>query len=97
MNNTNNPPQVDFFQVEILTLEKDIVNKVRNKKNRVDNSRNRVQNAIFTAIEILNIPNMELAMKSVSASSGWDFNMCKIALGKKRFYTFGLKRMQIFV
>ena len=69
--NTNNPTQVNYPQVDMHTLEKNIVSKIRSDKNNVMTTVEiRVQDAVLTEIEILVIPRVELAMKLANASSG---------------------------
>ena len=57
------------------TPEKSIVKNVRSEVDSVMTTvESRVQKAILTATESLVIPRVELAMKSVSASSGRDID-----------------------
>ena len=71
LNNENNSFQVNGSQVDIHTLERNIANKVRSEVDNVMISvKSTVQDAVLTAIENLVIPRVELAMKSVTASSG---------------------------
>ena len=71
LNDTNKPTHVSDSQVDMHTLEKNIANKVRHGVDSVMTKvGTRVQDAMLTSIENLVIPNVELAMKSVIASSG---------------------------
>ena len=70
-NDTNNPTQVSFSQVDTHTIEKTIVNKVGSEVNSVMTTvETRVQDAVLTAVEDLVILRVEQAMKSVTASTG---------------------------
>ena len=40
--------------------------------NIIDTVENRIQNAIWTAIDKIVAPKIELAIRSINASSGWD-------------------------
>ena len=69
--NISNSTQVSGSQVDMHTLEKNIANKVRSKVDYVMTTvETRVQDAELTAKENLVISRMELANKSVNASSG---------------------------
>ena len=69
-NYTKNSAQVDGSQVEVHTLEKNIVNRVRCQLDSVVTTvETIVQVAILSATESLVIPRVELAMKSVNAFS----------------------------
>ena len=71
-NNASNPTQINYPQVDVHTVVKNIVSKVRNEVDNVMTSvKTRVQDAVLTAIENLVIPRVELAMKSANAPSGW--------------------------
>ena len=64
----SNPAQINYPQVDVHTLEENIVSKVQNEVNIVMKSvETRVQDAVLTAIEILVIPRVELAMKPANA------------------------------
>ena len=65
--NTNISTQVNYPQVDMHTLDENIVSKVRSE---VDNVMTTVETRVLTAIEILVIPRVEVAMKSTNASSG---------------------------
>ena len=70
LNNANNPTQFSGSQVDMYRLEKNIVNDVRREVDSVMTTvEKRVHDAVLTAIESLVIPRIELAMKSVNASS----------------------------
>ena len=67
--NRKNPTKVNDSQVDMHTLEKNIVSKVRSEVNSVMTTvETRVQDAVLTAIENLLIPRVEVAMKSINAS-----------------------------
>ena len=69
--NISNPTQVNYPQVDVHTLEEIIVSKVRGEVDNVMTSvETIVQHAVLTAIEILVIPIVELAMMSANALSG---------------------------
>ena len=71
LNDTNNPTQIDGSQLDMHSLEKNIVNKKRSKLDSVTTVlETRVKDAVLTVIENLVIPRVELAMKSLNASSG---------------------------
>ena len=71
LNEANDPTQVNSSQVDMHTPEKNIVSKVRIEVDSVMTTvETRVQFAVLTAIKKLVIPRVELAMKSVNASSG---------------------------
>ena len=74
LNNANSLTQISGSQVDLYTLYKNIANKVRSEVDSVMTVvETRVQDAVLTAVENLPIPGVELAMKSVYASSerGW--------------------------
>ena len=68
--NASKPAQINYPQIDVHTLEENIVSKVRSE---VDNVMTpvgtRVQDAVLTAIENLVIPRVELAMNSANARS----------------------------
>ena len=71
LNNTNDTTQVNYPQVDMHILEKNIVSKVRSEVDNVMTTlETTVQDTILTAIESLMIRSVELAMKSTNASSG---------------------------
>ena len=66
--------QLRFFcpQVDVQTLEENIVHKVRSElDNEMKSVETRVQDAVLTAIDIAVIPTVKLAMKSTNAHSEW--------------------------
>ena len=66
--NASNLAQINYPQVDVLTLEENIVSKVRSEEDNVMTSvETRVQDVVLTAIENLVIPKVELAMKSANA------------------------------
>ena len=68
-NNANDPTQANSSQVDVHTLEKNIVGKVRSEVGNVMAMvQTRVQDAILTAMKSVMIPRVELAIKSVNAS-----------------------------
>ena len=70
--NSSNPGQINYPQVDVHTLEENFVSKVQSEVDNVMKSvETRVQDAVLTAIEILVIPRVELAVKSVNAHSEW--------------------------
>ena len=69
--NTINPTQVNYPQVDLHTLEENIVKKVRSKVDCLMMMvETRVEDTVFTAIESLVIPRLELALKSANAPLG---------------------------
>ena len=71
LNDINDPTQVSGSQVDVHILEKNNVSKVRSGVDSVMTTvETKVQNAVLTEIGILVTPRVELAMKSVNASSG---------------------------
>ena len=69
--NVNDLAQADSPQVDLHTLERSIAGTVRSEVENVMSSvQTRVQDAILTATESLVIPRVEVAMRSVNASSG---------------------------
>ena len=65
------PSSLDQLTLLLLTLEKNIVGEVRSEVDSVMKTvETRVQYAVMTAIENLVFPRLELATKSVNASSG---------------------------
>ena len=70
LNNTNDTSQANYPQVDMYTLEKIIVSKVRREVDSVMTTvETRVQDAVLAANESLAIARVELAMKSANASS----------------------------
>ena len=68
--NISNPTLGNYPQVDVHTLEENIVGKVRSEVDNVITSvETRVQDVVLTAIEDLVIPRVELAMKSANAPS----------------------------
>ena len=69
--NISNPTQVNYPQVDMHTLEENIVSKVRSElDNLLTSVETIVQDTVLTAIKNLLIPIVELAMKSANAPSG---------------------------
>ena len=57
----------------VKTLERCFNERIdREMSNIVDTVEDRIQNAILTAIENIVAPKIELAIRSINASSGWD-------------------------
>ena len=85
-NDTNKLTHVSGSQVDMHTLEKNVANKVRNGVDSVMiKFETRVQDAMLTSIENLVIPNVELAMKSVIASSGRGVDSALAYSGRRKF------------
>ena len=71
LNNTKNPNQVIGSQMDMHTLEKNVASKVQFEVDNVMTTvETRVPDAVMTAIKNLVFSRVELAMKSVNASSG---------------------------
>ena len=69
--NRSNPTQVNYLQLDMYTLEENIVRKVRSEVGNVLTTvETRIQDAVLTAIENIVIARVEFAMKSANASSG---------------------------
>ena len=67
-NNASKPTQINYPQVDVHTLEENIVSKKRSQVDNVMTSvETRVQDAVLTEIENLVILTVELAMKSANA------------------------------
>ena len=59
--------------MNVKTLERCSYERIdKEKSNIVDTVENRIQNAIFTAIENIVAPKIELPVRSINASSGRD-------------------------
>ena len=70
LNNINNSIQINGSQVDLHTIEQNIVIKVCSEVNNVMTMvETKIQNAVLTAIENLVIPRVKIAMKSINASS----------------------------
>ena len=70
---SNNDSVVDGNAMSIKTLERCFNERIdREKNNIVDTVEDRIQNAIWTAIENIVAPKIELAIRSINASSGRD-------------------------
>ena len=68
--NSSNPAEINYPQVDVRTLEEKIASKVRSDVDNVITSvGTSVQDAVLTAIEKLVIPRVELAVKSADALS----------------------------
>ena len=66
----SNPSQGIYPQVDVNTLDETIVSKIRSEKDNVMTTvETGVQDPVLTAIEILVITRVELAMKPANASS----------------------------
>ena len=70
---SNNGSVVNESTVNVKTLERCFNEKTdREMSNIIDTVEDRIQNAILTAIENIVTPKIELAIRSINASSGWD-------------------------
>ena len=70
---SNNDSVVDGNAMSMKTLEKCFNERIdREMNNFVDTVEDRIQNAILTAIENIVAPKIELAIRSINASSGRD-------------------------
>ena len=84
VNNTNDATQANYPQVDLHTLEENIVSKVHNEVDSVMTTfETRVQDAVLTAIGNLVIPRVELVMKSANATSGWSLDVMYWILTEK--------------
>ena len=69
--NVSNPTQANYPQVDVHTLEENVVSKVRSEMDNVLTSvKTRVQDAVLTARKKLVISRVELATKSTNAPAG---------------------------
>ena len=70
---SNNGPVVNGNAMSVKTLERCFNERIdREMSNIVDTVEDRIQNAILTAIENIVAPKIELAIRSINASSGRD-------------------------
>ena len=70
---SNNDSVVNGSAMTMKTLERYFNKKIdREMSNIVDTVEDRIQNAILTAIENIVVPKIELAIRSINASSGRD-------------------------
>ena len=70
---SNNDSVVNGNAMSVKTLERCLNERIdREMSNIVDTVEDRIQNAILTGIEILVAPKIELAIRSINASSGRD-------------------------
>ena len=70
---SNNDPVVNGNAMSLKTLERCFNERIdREMSNIVDTVEVRIQNAILTAIENIAAPKIELAIRSINASSGRD-------------------------
>ena len=73
VSNSSNNTAVNESVVNVKTLERCYNERIDRKMNNiVDTVEDRIQNAILTAIENIVAPKIELAIRSMNASSGWD-------------------------
>ena len=71
LDNTNDATQTKYPQVDVHTLEENIVSKVRSVVDSVMTTvETRLQDAVLFAIEYLVIPRVDLAMESANTTSG---------------------------
>ena len=86
LNNTNDTTQANYPQVDMHTLEKNIVTKVRSEVDSVMTTvETRVQDAVLTAIENLVRARVELAMNSANVSSGRSVDGSVLELDQRDF------------
>ena len=70
---SNNDSVVNGNAMSVKTLERCVNERIdREMSNIVDTVEDRIQNAIFTAIDNIVTPKIELAIRSINASSGRD-------------------------
>ena len=64
---------VNESTVNVKTLERCFNERIdKEMSNIVDTVEDKIQNAILTAVDNIVAPKIELAIRSISASSGWD-------------------------
>ena len=77
VSNSSNNTAVNESTVNVKTSERCFNEKIdREMSNIVDTVEDRIQNAILTAIENIVTPKVELAIRSINASSGRDVTSC---------------------
>ena len=97
LDNANNPTQVSYPQVDMHTLEQNIVSNVRSEVDcAMTRVKNKVKDAALTAMEILVVPRVELAMKSTNATSGRSVIGNVLEPDQKDFLR-NIERLQTFV
>ena len=70
---SNNGSVINESTVNVKTLERCFNERIdRERSNIIDTVEDRIQNAILTAIENIVAPKIELAIRSINASSGRD-------------------------
>ena len=70
---SNNGSVINESTVNVKTLERCFNERIdREMSNIIDTAEDRIQNAILTAIENIVAPKIELAIRSINASSGRD-------------------------
>ena len=73
VSNSSNDTVVNESAINVKTLERCFNERIdRETSNIVDTVEDRIQNAILTAIENIVAPKIELAIRSINASSGRD-------------------------
>ena len=73
VSNSSNNTTVNESLMNVKTLERCFNDRIdREMSNFVDTVENRIQNAILTAIDNIVAPKIELAIRSINASSGRD-------------------------
>ena len=93
--NMNGPIQIKGPQMDMHTLEENIVSKVRSEvDNAMTTGETRLQDAVLTAIEKLVIPGVELAMKSAKASSVPSVDVNVLEPGR-RFFLVNIEGLQM--
>ena len=84
LNDTNNLIKIISPQTDMHTIEKNIVSKVRSEvASAMTTVETRVQDKVMTAIEKMVIPRVELATKSVNASSGREVGSVALELDQR--------------
>ena len=72
---SNNDSVVNWNAMSVKTLERCFNERIDRKMNNIiDTVEDRIQNAILTAIDKIVAPKIELAIRSINASSGRDVN-----------------------
>ena len=70
---SSNNTAINESMVNVKTLERCFNKRIeREMSNNVDTVEDRIQNVILTAIDNIVAPTIELAIRSINASSGWD-------------------------
>ena len=86
VSNSSNSTAVNESAMNVKTLERCFNERIdREMSNIVDTVEDRIQNAILTAIENVVAPKIELAIRSINASSGQDVTSASATSERKEY------------